>query len=980
MKQRALLASFWFLPETPNDTNAEFRIERADLPLRFTEALRRAGVQNGELDEWKEAAAIVFSAAIKPDSIWVNRRAAWEQFNAEVQEHADYVLRDFPGRFVNLTAFFGVAKLDKSGSNEARNWVSQRWGTGQGADSRHAVAAASAILDTFPGIDDGVVDISAWRSAAATRLQCPEPEIPSRLIRGRGRRPGFVKRFEEFWPKDSFDAQSVERALRDLNQSLEKWESDEKGPREYSQEIARRIAVASGIPATTDKIDRYEWLTYAAGDFSSYASRARARVFELVDWRKELNNDVGPADAVAFNEIEQFLASSGNALGVDRQYLRRRAIRGIDEVLKKWEITDSAGVLREKAAHAQVENPAFGDMVFYEWLAEHPGVWAPDRKPTARLIDEFVKTQSLQRKLETTRLPTFTHADPALHPHWSQFGTSRMRKVKGSNTVFELDLWDGVSVRGVRCRLASARYEAELSSTPGATKASRNDRLGRIAAGVAATDVVDVAARKLDTMFLRFDRSQVSDAGPAEWFASFAVKLEPAGPGLRWLQQPGLNENNILEGKSPAELRVLGVDLGMRVEFGWAVWELVDEAYLSNIGGSATNEREYQRADSNERRAFGEYSFHFRRIADASDASPATWALLCETGTQSYTTPQKFRTATWIEHAIAGKALKPFGHKIPVCNGAGSVHAHPEELVKHLDEAARKILHEQRCIARLSKALVSPETEDDIVASLRVFWAVAARQRGTFLADWWEKKVAGLLGVAMTEERQKWWSRRGEPALENPSNDQLERAAQALSESSNLGRQLEQEWTARDAEFRKLLRALRRLVFGGTLSEAFLQSLGLERRNIRDGFKLLGVQVGRSPDRFELLDRLTRLQTSYWTRLRPSGGTMTRPEQLGQRLIEKRSNIRDDISKQVASAIVKTALERNCHVVVIEDLDKYRQSDRRDPTQNRTLRIWSKQRVREHVEELCSLHGLVLKAVNPAWTSWHDCRNDKPGF
>lgn len=143
---------------------------------------------------------------------------------------------------------------------------------------------------------------------------------------------------------------------------------------------------------------------------------------------------------------------------------------------------------------------------------------------------------------------------------------------------------------------------------------------------------------------------------------------------------------------------------------------------------------------------------------------------------------------------------------------------------------------------------------------------------------------------------------------------------------------------------------------------------------------LSGVGGGRSLRRVALLDGLRRLQVGYVTRTHPDGTRAALPEGFGRRLREKRRRLADDVAKQTASAIVRTALEHRAHVVVAEDLSGLGALAGQDPATNRRLRSWRRAHIAMHLKELCELHGLVLATSSPAYASWRDARDNTMGI
>src|ERR1035437_7973634 len=101
------------------------------------------------------------------------------------------------------------------------------------------------------------------------------------------------------------------------------------------------------------------------------------------------------------------------------------------------------------------------------------------------------------------------------------------------------------------------------------------------------------------------------------------------------------------------------------------------------------------------------------------------------------------------------------------------------------------------------------------------------------------------------------------------------------------------------------------------------------------------------------------------------------------------AQLREARVKQTASRIAASALGRGkdlvshagppCHAIVVENLTHYRPDEVRTRRENRQLMSWCAARVGEYLRQLCELHGMLVREVPAAYTSWQDSVTGAPG-
>jgi IS605 OrfB family transposase len=480
--------------------------------------------------------------------------------------------------------------------------------------------------------------------------------------------------------------------------------------------------------------------------------------------------------------------------------------------------------------------------------------------------------------------------------------------------------------------------------------------------------------KRMPSFQLLADRRQLERDGTCRnWTAKVSLRLEPAGPGLRFQAAHGVRRSEITE--IPG-LRVLGTNLGLRVACGWSVWETATlEEACAQLGRNPSADEEHLCAVSAK-----SGRIDYRRIG-ANDA-PAPFARLIAEGLVPYDGDED-RPPTMLEQAVVGKILRRFGGTtVP----GWSVWRLTEDTVK----AVKKGLRAHADLARVISVLSNPESDAVLVANaMTAWWRGAALRPASSLGFLWAELARPIADTAEPSgEPAKWAKKLGAPAFSVPTTGQLGAVCQALrSDKAAIG-VLSARWVRDDTLLRHALRLVELVVFGGTLTPELAVYADGGRSGSLARFVsrapnppvLAGVGGGRRPRRVGLFDDVRKLQVAYFTRRHPDGTQAELPEGFGWRLMEKRRKTVTDISKQVASAIVLQAVRNGAHVVVAEDLSSYKTSGANDPDTNRRLRLWTKGQVAMYLEQLCELHGLVYASTNPAWASWRDSRDGRLGY
>lgn len=85
-------------------------------------------------------------------------------------------------------------------------------------------------------------------------------------------------------------------------------------------------------------------------------------------------------------------------------------------------------------------------------------------------------------------------------------------------------------------------------------------------------------------------------------------------------------------------------------------------------------------------------------------------------------------------------------------------------------------------------------------------------------------------------------------------------------------------------------------------------------------------------------------------------------------MVDYNTGCKDNFLKQIASAIVKVAVDNKCNVIVLEDLgNKNKSLNKRD--ENFLQSLWSPQRIKGAIENAANWHGIAVAEVSESQTS-----------
>ena len=1012
----ATLWTWWFSAEEVRRRGPDDRptgldgVISVDPAADFAHELALAGVGDGEVSPILTEVAPLVSLELRAGTAIINRRAMWRRLvEGEPAFVAEGAFDDLVGRLLDVSGCFSAppdlgadpelptprvrsAKAQRlarkwrdvlhhpSATMSASNWVGQRFGTGRGSDFDHLVSLYRR-LGTIAPRD---YDAHAWQDVLVRAgAQGTGDELLQSLRPDNPKQSGAVKAVIASVGK-GMRAAEVETLAATCAAQAALWAKNRtgtasKGSRAYATAIKERLCRETGLPDDLPNAGMVEMLADVAQALQAHCTATRTRLAEVLGLADATATGKATATETVARALDAYCKALSERRGTEVRAVGRAAARGLRRVVASWDGTASAE--ERKAATRRLvasSDEALGDTELFDTLAER---WTPELR--VEEVDACIALRRDEERLRTMSVGRFVHPDPVHHPRPTTFGPgywgARVRSETGPWRV-RMKLFDGTELVRGDAVIASRRLYADIASAQGAPRAARADHLGRAAGraadpeqAAAAGGRVEVALTRAPSFRLMPDRRELERDGTCRrWTALVAVRLEPQGPGLAFMEAHGVARPELVHVPG---LRVMGTNLGMRAACGWSLWETASLDEVVRVVGRAPAPED-EHVSSRQR---GAARVDWRRIGP--NDSPVSFARLLDEGVIGYEDAGD-RQPTWIEQALVGKLLRRLG--------AGAVAGRSvDRLAQNTMKAVQRELRRHGDLARAAHCLSRPTADaTSAVAAMAAWWRGAAQQPVGTLGCLWCDLARPLVEDAPPEgAAARWWGRLGKPAFPIPTTGQLGAAWRALRQDALAQRGLVERWEADDVWLREALRSVSLLAIGGALSSELALAADGGRRGSLSRFceraprtpTLAGVGGGRSLRRVELLDHVRRLRVSYATRTSPDGTRAPLPEGFGRGLGEKRRNLVDDIAKQTASAIVLTALHHRAHVVVAEDLSSLSQGGQ-DPAATRRLRSWRRARVADHLKELCELHGLVLATTNPAYSSWRDARDNAMGI
>jgi len=939
------LAAWWIVPESgplPPGTPLVASDQRTS---RFVAHLAGAGIAPAQ--DWASEAEDVLRAPCHDEARWVDRRQAWIDLAAALDLDMDNSdpLCDVIGRLLlgrldqpdirdTAARLSGTDSEVQTSQRAAMGWLSSRLGTGPKANWIRLIP----LYETLASVPFAGGPTSAYVTRLCAVAGATSGEGLLALAKVTGRKSSGRLRLESLAAAgDAYlsATQAVETGQVFKEQARQyKLNKVDAGNRPWADLAQRRVEDAAGIRYVGHSHGWAEMLVDAAGAVAAQTTSTLNRLREQVAWAEQAAK---LAEAIPTDErrtLDDYCDKRSAALDQGERYrLRRRALKAAPQVCRAWAKATSAEGRRAVLAELQAGDDPFGDPALYRWLADRD-----DWPALLRALPDYAEQLRLTGRLQHGRLPSLRHPDPLAHPRWVGFGQDAWTLNRGTTS----DTWRlGLGHGAITVRVHSGRMDRDFPDPqPGSQPVVRADRLGRAAAAVRATDLVDASFGQDSYLSLRLSTAQRQSPGtgpPPSWIANLALHLGGTGPGQRWAASWGWTGPSRKSPPyqlpdstyRPAGYRVLGVDLGHRQLAAWAVVGTETADSVDHWSVPTEPEDQWRCAPDGRR---------WRRLGPDG---PAPWALLETFGKRP---APRGRAPTWPERLIAARIIRTAGiappQGEPGCLDLG------RDVLRAVTKRVKALNH----LGTVACSLNS-DTTDLAVPTL-------AQQL---------HKLGDNASFLTPEEREQ--ADRTRSARRLCANSAARRSAAETATA---------DYAHQAVELRACLRATRRLLFGGPINDDLAKQLGVKPGRVG---RLPGLKIGLTPERADLLNRFYQLIKSYWSRTTPTGPAHdVRTERFAAKLLTLRGGLRNDLSKQIASGIVAAALEHGCHAIAIEDLDKYGPDQGRGRGENRLLARWAHQGVRRYIEELAELHGLFVRAVNPRYSSHEDCRTGGHGL
>jgi len=629
-QRRILLALSWLSVEdsrgAPNGTvriatGADSdSIRRERVLTAFRAILRDRAMDDSQIASWVDDCKDAVAARVRGDAVWVNRSA---MFDAARRTLGESLTREEVWDL--LEPFFGsreaylapvVADEDRDSANEekakdlvqkAGQWLSSRFGTGKGADfgrlrevySQVAQWATRGLMFESPA--EAFRDLSTALAPFGPRSDDADGILG--LMSGPGYKSATRNLVKAMRGAGAVTRESLTRLAEVSEADARKCEENigGKGRRPWSDSVlcgAERLCgftyLQAGGPARHSEFA--VMLDHAARRVSivhSWIKRAEAERRRFEQDAKRVHHVPPTARAWLDRFVRNRSEITGASAAGGEYRIRRRAIDGWDEVVKRWSrpgcTTPNDRIATAREAQSEADED-FGDIQLFEALAADDAqcVWRPDGKPDPEALKDYVVAHDARDKQRRFKVPAYRHPDPLRHPVFCDFGNSRwdityavheaakVRRLEkrvsrddaewlSDTRGLRMGLWDGTRLREVSLRWASKRLAKDLAlkdlalDAVGATTPTRDvaraDRLGMAASGLKSGETPSPAGLfalddwngrlqaprgQLNRIAKLVDRGNPLKAESlqrrVDWLVTFSAKLECRGPWFEYVR------------------------------------------------------------------------------------------------------------------------------------------------------------------------------------------------------------------------------------------------------------------------------------------------------------------------------------------------------------------------------------------------------------------------------------------------------------
>jgi len=552
---RVLLALSWLSVESERGAPPQkYRVDRTGAVDALRDILRRRGVAAEDVASWVRDCAPSLQAEIRDDAVWVNRSRMFEDEGKALGiALPEEEVWDLLGKFFGSGASYlkpQDATEDDAASDDhatkdfvqkAGQWLSSRFGTGEGADFARMAGVYDRVALWAQGPvalpSDGPTVIRAL-ARSLEEFKPPNEDIAGVLSLISG--PGYKSATQKTLQRISETAETTAEAVAKLGESATndaakcRAKVGKKGRRPWADALLRRVEETCGLTYLDPRGGGARHV-----EFSVALDHAVRRVSQAHSWikraeaeRRSFEEDAQRMERVppsARAHLDAYCAGRGERSGSQGDYrIRRRAIGGWKEVVAKWSSAscrtaeDRVQAARDLQDEGDGEEEKFGDIQLFEALAaeEAAGVWRRDGEPDPSILADYVLAKEAEAKRQRFKVPAYRHPDPLRHPVFVDFGNSRWRIAFGAHERFKraqkktkakgesdaagtvddgrglmMRLLDGSQLVETPLRWRSKRLFRDLlhgEPCDDAREVVRADRLGRATALVGSDEAVGV--------------------------------------------------------------------------------------------------------------------------------------------------------------------------------------------------------------------------------------------------------------------------------------------------------------------------------------------------------------------------------------------------------------------------------------------------------------------------------------------------------
>ena len=464
---RTILALSWLSVESARGAPSRYviphhldpqsgRYSAWQTPEALKSILQNFGMPEPEVMGWLADCRVSLEARIRDDAVWVNRRAAFQDLQRKCAGAiTDDDLWDLLSRFFkSQQAYFSPTPKDTDAPKKvpmtlmhsARQWLSDRFGRGEGANFQKLSVAYKAIASfARANVEAGQLSGTEFSSKLAEALSHLQPSPADmagvlRLISATGHKSGTRRILHRLGEQDRVEQTEITQLADQATLDEKKADSKigQKGRRPYSDFVLRELEAASGIPYYTKKD------TSRMGPYCVFLDHGARRVVTLHakikaadSLRRELVAEIAKSQSLppeAKRWLDEYCRLRTEISGsINRPHcIRQRALDGLESVISAWAQpscrSDEDRRTAAQKARALAGGEKWGDGHLFQSLAASQAktVWLIDKKPSPDILRAYSSGSMAADKLLRNRLQCYRHPDPFFHPIFCDFGPSRL--------------------------------------------------------------------------------------------------------------------------------------------------------------------------------------------------------------------------------------------------------------------------------------------------------------------------------------------------------------------------------------------------------------------------------------------------------------------------------------------------------------------------------------------------------------------------